>query len=56
MDQCSKHDTPPAFSVDLASRTGHTLQLELNTQICLVLTVRRLGDSIALKSEAVQTH
>jgi hypothetical protein len=43
MDQCSKHDTPPAFSVVLTNRPGHVLRLELETQIVLVLTDRRLG-------------
>jgi len=56
MDQCSKHDTPPAFSADLTNRSGHSLQLELKAQNCPVLTARRLGDSITQESGAVQTH
>jgi len=38
MDQCSKHDTPPAFSAVLTNRSGHVLRLELETQIVVVLT------------------
>ena len=56
MDQCSRHDTPPAFPVILTNRTGHDLDLELNTRLTTVLTVRRLGDSLALKAETVQSH
>ena len=56
MDQCSWHDTPPAFSVDLTNRLGHTLLLELNARICTVLTSQWLGDSITPKSDAVQTY
>gem|GEM_PF-4247405 len=44
MDQCSWHDTPPAFSVDLTNRSGHALRLELLAQIVLVLTDQRFGD------------
>jgi hypothetical protein len=43
MDQCSKHDTPPAFSANLTSRSGHILRLELGAQIVMVLTDQRLG-------------
>jgi hypothetical protein len=43
MDQCSKHDTPPAFSADLTDRSGHVLRLELEAQIVLVLTDQRFG-------------
>jgi len=43
MDQCSKHDTPPAFSAVLTNRSGHVLRLELETQIVEVLTDQRFG-------------
>jgi hypothetical protein len=43
MDQCSKHDTPPAFSANLTNRSGHILRLELRAQIVMVLTDQRLG-------------
>jgi hypothetical protein len=43
MDQCSKHDTPPAFSANLTDRSGHVLRLELGAQIATVLTDQRLG-------------
>jgi len=43
MDQCSKHDTPPAFSAVLTNRSGHVLRLELDAQIVIVLTDRRFG-------------
>jgi hypothetical protein len=44
MDQCSQHDTPPAFSAVLTNRSGHVLRLELFTQIVVVLTDQRFGD------------
>ena len=34
MVQCSWHDTPPAFSVNLTDRPGHPLLLELNAHFC----------------------
>ena len=43
MDQCSKHDTAPAFSAVLTNRSGHVLRLELDAQIVVVLTDRRFG-------------
>jgi hypothetical protein len=43
MDQCSKHDTPPAFSANLTDRSGHVLRLELGAQIVLVLTDQRFS-------------
>jgi hypothetical protein len=43
MDQCSKHDTPPAFSAVLTNRSGHVLRLELDAQIVVVLTDQRFG-------------
>jgi hypothetical protein len=43
MDQCSRHDTPPAFSVILADRLGHDLAIELTVQFPEVLTSQRLG-------------
>ena len=30
MDQCSKHDIPPAIAGNLADQQGHDLRLELN--------------------------
>jgi len=33
MNQCSKHDTPPAISVVLTNRPGHDLDLELVAQL-----------------------
>jgi hypothetical protein len=47
MDQCSKHDTPPAFSAVLTNCSGHVLLLELFAQILAVLTDQRLGDIIS---------
>jgi hypothetical protein len=32
MDQCSRHDTPPAFSVNLTDWLGHDLTMELVAQ------------------------
>jgi hypothetical protein len=43
MDQCSKHDTPPAFSAVLTNRSGHVLPLELVAQIVVVLTDQWFG-------------
>ena len=34
MVQCSWHDTPPAFSVNLTDRPGHTLLPELEARFC----------------------
>jgi hypothetical protein len=50
MDQCSRHDTPPAFSVDLTNRSGHALRLELFALIVVVLTDQRFGDIISQKT------
>jgi hypothetical protein len=44
MDQCSQHDTPLAFSVDLTNRSGRALRLELVVQNVLALTDQRFGD------------
>jgi hypothetical protein len=43
MDQCSMHDTPPAFSAVLTNRSGHALRLELSAQNVIVLTDQRFG-------------
>ena len=43
MDQCSWHDTPPAFSVNLTDRLGHDLGIELKVQSPRVLTSQWLG-------------
>jgi hypothetical protein len=47
MDQCSQHDTPPAFSAVLTNRSGHVLRLELIAQIVILLTDQRLGDILS---------
>jgi hypothetical protein len=47
MDQCSQHDTPPAFSADLTNWPGHVLRLELSAQIVTVLTGQRFSDIIS---------
>jgi hypothetical protein len=54
MDQCSQHDTPPAFSVVLTNRSGHALRLELEVQNVLVLTDRRFDD--ILSNQDVRHH
>jgi hypothetical protein len=51
MDQCSKHDTPPAFSAVLTDRSGHVLRLELVAPIVAVLTDQRFGDIISQKDD-----
>ncbi len=43
MEQCSWHDTPPAFSVNLTDWLGHDLFLELKARDYEVLTSQRLG-------------
>jgi hypothetical protein len=43
MDQCSRHDTPPAFSVYLTNWLGHDLAIELKAQTQQVLTSQQLG-------------
>jgi hypothetical protein len=50
MDQCSKHDTPPAFSADLTDRSGHVLRQELAALGRPVLTDQRFGDIISQKT------
>ena len=50
MDQCSWHDSPPAFSADLTNRSGHALRLELVAQNVPVLTDQRFGDIISQKT------
>jgi hypothetical protein len=50
MDQCSKHDTPPAFSADLTNQSGHVLRLELAALARPVLTDQRFGDIISQKT------
>jgi hypothetical protein len=47
MDQCSWHDTPPAFSADLTNRSGHALRLELVALTVAVLTDQRFGDILS---------
>jgi hypothetical protein len=44
MDQCSKHDIPPAIQGNLTDQEGHDLAVGLNnTQATSVLTSWRLG-------------
>lgn len=43
MAQCSWHDNPPAFSVNVIDRRGHDLLLELKAQDTEVLTSQRLS-------------
>ena len=44
MDQCSRHDIPPAVRGDLTDQQGHDLTLGLKARAHAVLTCRRLGD------------
>ena len=43
MDQCSRHDIPPAVQGDLTDRQGHALTVELKAQPDSVLTCQRLS-------------
>ena len=43
MDQCSRHDIPPAVSL-LTNRTGHDLVLGIMSRGPRVIIARRLGD------------
>ena len=56
MEQCSKHDTPLAFSVILTNQSGHALFIELNARAETVLTGQWLGDSIAYSAETIHPH
>jgi hypothetical protein len=44
MDQCSRHDIPPAVRGDLTDQQGHDLDVGLEALDCKVLTYWRLGD------------
>jgi hypothetical protein len=44
MDQCSRHDIPPAVRGDLTDQPGHDLDLGLEARERVVLTCWRLGD------------
>src|ERR1700735_5552256 len=44
MDQCSRHDIPPAVRGDLTDQQGHDLTLELKAMAPAVLTRWRLGN------------
>jgi hypothetical protein len=44
MDQCSRHDIPPAVRGDLTDQPGHDLDLGLEALEHVVLTCWRLGD------------
>jgi len=44
MDQCSRHDIPPAIRGDLTDQQGHDLTVELGALAFTVLTGWRLGD------------
>jgi len=46
MDQCSRHDIPPAVRGDLTDQTGHDLVLGLEALETVVLTGWRLGDQL----------
>ena len=54
MDQCSKHDTPPAIRL-LTNQTGHALAIEIKSQVQRVLTVWRLTRP-ALQTRLIHTH
>ena len=56
MDQCSWHDTPPAFSADLTNRSGHALRLELVALNVAVLTDQRFGDILSQKRMSSPTR
>ena len=47
MDQCSWHDTPPAFSVNLTDWLGHDLEIELDARGLEVLTSQWLDEKPA---------
>ncbi len=55
MDQCSWHDTPSAFSVDLTDWLGHDLCLELDVLSHSVLTSQRLGGK-SLSRSTFRSH
>jgi hypothetical protein len=44
MDQCSRHDIPPAVRGDLTNQQGHDLNVGLKALGPSVLTCQRLGD------------
>ena len=44
MDQCSRHDIPPAIRGDLTDQQGHDLNVGLDALGPSVLTCQRLGD------------
>jgi hypothetical protein len=44
MDQCSRHDIPPAVRGDLTDQQGHDLDVGLEALGLIVLTCWRLGD------------
>jgi hypothetical protein len=44
MDQCSRHDIPPAVRGDLTDQSGHDLTLGLEVLGNAVLTCWRLGN------------
>jgi hypothetical protein len=43
MDQCSRHDIPPAVKGGLTDRQGHDLDVELKALETQVLICRRLS-------------
>jgi hypothetical protein len=53
MDQCSRHDIPPAVRGDLTDQQGHDLSLGFETLEIAVLTCWRLGDHPHLMDEEV---
>ena len=51
MDQCSRHDIPPAVRGDLTDQQGHNLELELEALATVVLTCWWLGDQLHTRRE-----
>jgi len=58
MDQCSRHDIPPAVKGDLTDREGHDLGVELKARRQVVLTSQRLRKTSLTDSlvEVVDPH
>ena len=58
MDQCSRHDIPPAVGGDLTTSRGTFLSLEFKTWATSVLTRRQLSSTSLthFRSEVVDPH
>ena len=52
MDQCSKHDIPPAVNGNLTNQQGHDLGVELKALETSVLTCRRLSQTSLAQSRS----